>query len=42
MNSNGFYLVRLFVNSVWRYIAVDSSLPYLGDENAGVISHPDG
>lgn len=37
-NSNGFYLIRLFVNSVWRYIAVDNSLPYLDGENAGVIS----
>ena len=40
-NSNGFYLVRLFVNSVWRYIAVDSSLPYLDGENAGVQSYPE-
>lgn len=38
-NSNGFYLIRLFVNSVWRYIVVDSSLPFIDDENAGVISY---
>ena len=38
-NTNGFYLVRLFVNSVWRYIAVDSSLPFVDGENAGVISY---
>jgi hypothetical protein len=38
-NSNGFYLIRLFVNSVWRYIAVDSSLPFIEGENAGVVSY---
>lgn len=41
-NGNGFYLIRLFVNSVWRYIAVDSNLPFLENENAGVVSNPDG
>ena len=41
-NSNGFYLVRLFINSVWRYIAVDASLPFLDGENAGVQSYPEG
>jgi hypothetical protein len=30
-NSNGFYLVRLFVNSVWRYVSVDSLLPFAGE-----------
>ena len=28
-NSNGFYLIRLFINSVWRYIAVDNSIPFV-------------
>lgn len=40
-NSNGFYLVRLFINSVWRYIAVDSSLPFIDGENAGATSYPE-
>ena len=39
VNSNGFYLIRLFINSVWRYIAVDHSIPYVNGENAGVISY---
>jgi len=34
--------VRLFVNSVWRYIAVDSTLPYLDGENAGVLGNIEG
>lgn len=38
-NSNGFYLIRLFINSVWRYIAVDHSIPFVNGENAGVISY---
>ena len=29
VNSNGFYLIRLFINSVWRYVAVDDQLPYI-------------
>jgi len=29
VNSNGFYLIRVFVNSVWRYIAIDSTLPFI-------------
>ena len=41
VNTNGFYLIRLFVNSVWRYIAVDSNLPFIDNENAGVYSNPD-
>jgi cephalosporin-C deacetylase-like acetyl esterase len=41
-NSNGFYLVRLFVNSVWRYIAVDSTLPHVNGENAGVLGNVEG
>lgn len=41
VNGNGFYLIRLFVNSVWRYIAVDSTLPFIDNENAGVFSNPD-
>jgi hypothetical protein len=40
-NSNGFYLVRLFFNSVWRYVVVDSSLPFVDGEHAGVVSNPD-
>ena len=40
-NSNGFYLIRLFINSVWRYIAVDSALPFIDGEHAGVVSNPD-
>jgi hypothetical protein len=28
-NSDGFYLIRLFINSVWRYIPVDHYLPFL-------------
>jgi len=31
----------LFVNSVWRYIAVDNSLPFIGSDNAGVLSNTD-
>ena len=27
-NANGFYYVRLNINGVWRYIAVDNKLPY--------------
>jgi len=34
-------LIRLFINSVWRYIAVDNTLPYIDGENAGVISYPE-
>jgi hypothetical protein len=41
VNGNGFYLIRLFVNSVWRYIAVDSNLPFIDNQNAGVFSNPD-
>lgn len=40
-NPNGFYLVRLFINSVWRYIPVDSLLPFLENENAGVLASTD-
>ena len=39
VNSNGFYLIRLFINSVWRYVAVDSSIPFVDGEHAGVISY---
>lgn len=39
VNSNGFYLIRLFINSVWRYITVDSKLPFVDGENAGVVSY---
>jgi hypothetical protein len=41
INTNGFYLIRLFINSVWRYIAVDSYLPFIEGTNAGVVSNPD-
>jgi hypothetical protein len=27
-NANGFYYVRLNINGVWRYFAVDNKLPY--------------
>jgi hypothetical protein len=40
-NGNGFYLIRLFINSVWRYIAVESTLPFINGENAGIVSNPD-
>ncbi len=40
-NSNGFYLIRLFINSVWRYVVVDSALPFLEGDHAGVVSAPD-
>lgn len=33
--------MRLFINSVWRYVAVDNSLPFLDDESAGVQSYPE-
>ena len=29
VNKNGFYLIRLFVNSVWRYIPVDNLIPFV-------------
>jgi len=31
----------LFINSVWRYVPVDSLLPFLEGENAGVLSNTD-
>jgi len=41
-NGNGFYLVRLFINSVWRYVPVDSTLPFVNGENAGVMGNVEG
>jgi hypothetical protein len=40
-NANGFYYVRLNVNGVWRYIAVDDFLPMVDEENGGVLSFKD-
>lgn len=40
-NRNNFYLIRLFVNSVWRYVPVDGFLPFVADENLGAVSFPD-
>jgi hypothetical protein len=34
-------LIRLFINSVWRYIAVDSTLPFIDNASAGIVSNPD-
>lgn len=40
-NSNGFYYIRLNINGVWRYIAVDNKLPYSGEEALGAQSFND-
>lgn len=41
VNANGFYYVRLNINGVWRYIAVDNKLPFSGDEALGAQSFID-
>jgi calpain-15 len=41
LNPNGFYLVRLNINGVWRYISVDDFLPTINDENVGTQSFRD-
>jgi hypothetical protein len=28
VNANGFYLIRLNINGVWRYVSVDNKLPF--------------
>lgn len=40
-NPNGFYYVRLNINGVWRYIAVDDFLPTLDGDNVGALSFRD-
>jgi hypothetical protein len=40
-NPNGFYHVRLNINGVWRYIAVDNKLPYSNGEALGAQSFTD-
>jgi len=41
VNSNGFYYVRLNINGVWRYIAVDDSLPEQDGKALGARSFND-
>jgi hypothetical protein len=41
VNSNGFYYVRLNINGVWRYIAVDNKLPASNGEALGAQSFND-
>lgn len=40
-NSNGFYLVRLNINGVWRYLTVDDKLPFADGEALGAQSFND-
>lgn len=40
-NPNGFYYVRLNINGVWRYIAVDDNLPELNGKPVGARSFND-
>lgn len=40
-NSNGFYYVRLNINGVWRYIAVDDNLPERNGKPVGARSFND-
>lgn len=41
VNGNGFYYVRLNINGVWRYIAVDNKLPFSDGEALGAQSFND-
>jgi len=40
-NANGFYLIRLNINGVWRYISVDNKLPFAEGEALGAQSFND-
>ena len=40
-NVDGFYWVRLFINSAWRYYSVDDYLPELDGQLIGASSYPD-
>lgn len=40
-NLNGFYYVRLNINGIWRYIAVDNHLPFSNEEALGAQSFND-
>ena len=40
-NANGFYYVRLNINGVWRYIAVDNKLPFAAGQALGAQSFVD-
>lgn len=40
-NSNGFYMIRLNINGVWRYVPVDNMLPYAEGEALGAQSFND-
>ena len=33
-------MIRLFINSVWRYIAVDNNLPFINNDNVGLLNDP--
>ena len=41
VNSNGFYYIRLNINGVWRYYAVDENLPELDGVAVGARSFND-
>lgn len=41
VNVNGFYFVRINVNGVWRYVAVDDKLPELNGRPVGARSFND-
>lgn len=41
INPNGFYYVRINVNGVWRYVAVDHNLPEQNGKAVGARSFND-
>ena len=41
VSQDGFYMVRVNIGGVWRYIFVDDYIPMQGPEPAGACSYPD-